>query len=530
MSMDILKGKIVGDNLLVTLLTLLGVKYTKSYAKKLFNEHPHKYDLYGLSKMLNLYKIDSVGIKIDNKLKDISNIELPFIAQVAENFVIVEKVTETEVQYIWEGKILISKLTDFIESWSGIALLIQKGEKKIEPEYKKHRIEEIFLKFQKISLIICSVVLLFFCFLSNGAYRSLGVNILLILNIVGLISSYLLVLKKIKVQSSYADKLCSLLKQGDCNSVLESSASTIYGLIGWSDIGLGYFIANILIITLFPSFISYLAIVNILSLPYSVWSIWYQKFKVKQWCVLCITVQFLFWIIFANNLIFDYVKIPEITIEDLLFIASLYIVPVLYTNFISPKLESANKLEDIVQEMNSLKMTSGVFKTLIKQQKYYYIDKNVSKILFGNPNANITITILTNPHCNPCARMHKRIDELLQKVKDEICVQYVFSSFNESLDNSGKFLISAYNQLGADRSTLIFDEWFEKGKYDRKSFFKKYCNIVVDDCSELEYLNHQSWKKSTGLIATPTILINGFELPKDYYKIEDIEYFTKIKL
>lgn len=74
MSMDILKGKIVGDNLLVTLLTLLGVKYTKSYAKKLFNEHPHKYDLYGLSKMLNLYKIDSVGIKIDNKLKDISNI------------------------------------------------------------------------------------------------------------------------------------------------------------------------------------------------------------------------------------------------------------------------------------------------------------------------------------------------------------------------------------------------------------------------------------------------------------------------
>lgn len=30
--MDVLKGKIVGDNLLVTLLTLLGVKYTKSYA------------------------------------------------------------------------------------------------------------------------------------------------------------------------------------------------------------------------------------------------------------------------------------------------------------------------------------------------------------------------------------------------------------------------------------------------------------------------------------------------------------------
>ena len=79
--MDILKGKIVGDNLLVTLLTLLGVKYTKSYAKKLFNEHPHKYDLYGLSKMLNLYKIDSVGIKIDNKLKDISNIVFRSVEQ-----------------------------------------------------------------------------------------------------------------------------------------------------------------------------------------------------------------------------------------------------------------------------------------------------------------------------------------------------------------------------------------------------------------------------------------------------------------
>ena len=40
---------------------------------------------------------------------------------------------------------------------------------------------------------------------------------------------------------------------------------------------------------------------------------------------------------------------------------------------------------------------------------------------------------------------------------------------------------------------------------------------------------HKKWKEKAQLNATPTILINGYKLPKNY-KIEDIEYFAEIKV
>lgn len=36
---------------------MLGVKYTQSYADKLYHEHPYKYSFFGLSKMLSEYNI-----------------------------------------------------------------------------------------------------------------------------------------------------------------------------------------------------------------------------------------------------------------------------------------------------------------------------------------------------------------------------------------------------------------------------------------------------------------------------------------
>lgn len=34
---------------------------------KLFAEHPHRYNLYGLSDMLSVYKIENAGIQVEDK-------------------------------------------------------------------------------------------------------------------------------------------------------------------------------------------------------------------------------------------------------------------------------------------------------------------------------------------------------------------------------------------------------------------------------------------------------------------------------
>lgn len=516
------------NNIFTTLLGLLNVKHTHSYSSRLYNEHPHKYNLYGLSKMLSDYNIENIGIKINNKEDDVFNLEVPFIAYFGSEFVIVHKITSKNVHYIWQEKEIKTSVEAFCRAWNGVVLAIEPNEQSIEPDYKQHLKQEQATNIQKIILTISLSILILFIFASNLAYNNVGLALLTILNLTGLYIGYLLILKQMHIHSNYGDKICTLFSQKDCNNVLESGAAKIGGFISWSEIGFGYFITNIIIILLFPNYIVYLSLINIAALPYTLWSVWYQKYKAGQWCPLCLIIQALLWSIFIVNLIFGFIEIPQFPIIDILLIASLYITPIMAINIIIPKLSKSNKLDQITQELNSIKASEIIFSTLLKQQPHYDVSLNTSRILFGNPNSNILITILTNPHCNPCAKMHTRMENILKHSSD-LCIQYIFSSFTEDLSDSGKALIYVYFNNNINESLGIYEEWFNSGKLNKDVFFKQNKIYVKDTDVEKEALNHEEWISKTGLRSTPTILINGYKLPYNY-QIEDMKYLSKLNL
>lgn len=64
----------MATNILISFLSLLGVKHTTSFSEQHFAEHQHKYNLFGLSSMLSDYKTNNAGIKVSDK-NDISRIE-----------------------------------------------------------------------------------------------------------------------------------------------------------------------------------------------------------------------------------------------------------------------------------------------------------------------------------------------------------------------------------------------------------------------------------------------------------------------
>ena len=107
------------ENRFVTFLDLLKVRHTKSYSNQTFNEHPHKNNLYGLSKMLSDYNIRNAATKIEDKENDIFNIECQFVAYSGGDFMVVEKVEaenagETgKVHFIRNGKKLAIPVLQF---------------------------------------------------------------------------------------------------------------------------------------------------------------------------------------------------------------------------------------------------------------------------------------------------------------------------------------------------------------------------------------------------------------------------------
>ncbi len=519
----------MAKNVFTTFLEAMKVKYTSSFSNKLFEEHPYKYTLYGLSQLLNSYHIDNVGVKISDK--DINKLEPPFVAHIGTDFVVVDNISEStnDVHYLWNWKKYTATLNEFKQMWTGVALLAESDTNSIEPDYLKHRMDMLFSNIRNVLILILIISLLVY-----GGAESIGGwtknhILLLVVNIVGIACCLGLLLKQLYTANRYADKVCSLFHQKDCNDVLDSPAAKIGGKLSWSEAGLSYFLSNVILIVICPSLLSCLAIVNIFTLPYSGWSVWYQYKVVKQWCMLCLIVQILLWTIFLINVWLGSLYWILPSINEMVILSFMYIMPILLINLFTQFYKSNKENENIVQEMRSFKMNESVFKALIKQQTFHSVTPNDSQIIFGNPEALVRLTILTNPHCEPCALMHKRIDALLEKVGDKLSIQYIFSSFNERLYPSNLFLIAVYYEKEKSECLKIYKEWFAGKKHDIPRYYDEIGVTQNLSAIKEEAEKHDLWRKKNQLFSTPTILVNGFKMP-DTYKLEDISFFTSLKL
>lgn len=399
------------------------------------------------------------------------------------------------------------------------------------PDYKGNRKLYLFSVVRKYTFIAAILLLVIAGVGSNGTYHRLGIISLLVLNVTGVYIGWLLIQKQQHIPNDHADKICSMLKRSSCNSVLASSAAKIMGVIGWSEIGVSYFISNTLIVVLAPHLIPYLALINIAGLPYSFWSVWYQKFKVKEWCPLCLIVQILLWMVFVVDLIFVCVVIPPFAVLDIVLTGCIYLVPLLIINTLLPKLNKGKYTEHLEKEMRHLRLNPEVFKALLHQQLHCEVDFSASSILWGNKDANLIVTIVTNPHCYHCSTMHRRVKQLLVGINDKICVQYIFHASKEEYESSSVFLISAYlsDEISEIEKKEIYDHWFEEGRNNKEEFFEKYHLNTDQKVVQAELQSHKQWKGLKEINGTPTVFINGYELPRQY-QIEDLIHFPDLKI
>ena len=75
------------------------------------------------------------------------------------------------------------------------------------------------------------------------------------------------------------------------------------------------------------------------------------------------------------------------------------------------------------------------------------------------------------------------------------------------------------NDIQASRET--FTKWYKGEKTNHEAITRKYSVQIHNEKVEEELIKHKEWRQRTKLMATPTILVNGFELPAEY-EIEDL--------
>ena len=502
------------SSIFIQILKALSVKYTKHFAVKYYEQHPNKDNLYGLSEMLNFYNIENVAVEFKKDLTALQEMETPFVAFFDHEFVLVSATENGSTDFIWHEKKISLPYEKFLDKWSGVALLLEASESSIEPNYAVNR-KSFWLNSISITLLVCLGVFLLLGGLLFNQELKWNTYLLLFIKLFGVGISGLLVAREVSKSNKYTNKLCSLfLKSGDCNHILDSSASKFLG-ISWSTFGFGFFLTNILLLIFLPNSLLYIEYSILLALPYTIWSIWYQGIKANQWCTLCLLIQCSIWISFIVSTFYigyDYVRFDML---QAIYVSGFYGFSILVSHFIIRLYTSYLDLRNINYRLNGIKLKDTVFSSLLQEQARYTINPGIG-LLLGNKSSNRWITIVSNPHCDPCARLHTQVDTLLGQFHDKFCVQLILTSFNEGLEASAMLLISMYQRNEESSFLRFLSNWYAKGRYCKESYYETY-QLDFDD-SEIQYSLQQQkeWVRENKISSTPTILVNGYLLPDDY--------------
>ena len=315
-------------------LTVLKVPHTTQYTRQRFDNMAFK-TLFGVSNLLKDYGVNTTGYKISDP-KDLSSIKTPFIAQTKGGLVIVTSLSSNNISYLTQGISESIPIDEFLKVWTGVVLCPEVLPHAKEPGYNSNLRMVIINKSKNILLYILCGLLLAYLLVINELWKFWSVWVLVAVDFGGLVLTYMLIQKSLNIKNHMADKVCGVLQEGGCDEILKTSASSFFGIFNWSEVGFTYFGISLIVMLVSPVTIHWLALINICCLPFTIWSIWYQKFRAKHWCTLCVCVQLSLWIQFICYLLGGWTA-PVFPLKLAFFtLGALYVFVLLALNKILP--------------------------------------------------------------------------------------------------------------------------------------------------------------------------------------------------
>jgi Vitamin K epoxide reductase family len=460
--------------------------------------HPDFPSLLCIYEVLNIAGIKCVIHKIDNE--DLSNISFPVLLHLHdEDLALVTNAVELE---------------HFDKNlWTGVILNISKVETELNDSYQNA------LKIKKQQANLKS--LLFFGFVLSFSFiniinQNFDKFFLSLTSLLGLYIGWQLFLKETGSASKWVDKACRTVGNG-CDKVLNSKIAD--GISGIKPVdAVIYYFAIMLFSNLFIPTTSLEKLILLFALPITLFSLYYQKFIIKGWCVLCLAVSMIIWIqfgfVFRQGFQIDFPTANSVLyfIIGLMICLSWFPFKTFYFQKIAQKEESINALR--------LNRNPSVFNFLLRQQKQVFIPNWEDGMTFHkNDYSPINITVVCQPYCVPCSKAHEQLNELVKCFPHDIYLNIKWLSGNEKADKILKILFGMVEEENGEEGFTIIEKWFELMDIDK--FVAFYDDKIIDENSDwIE--KHNNWTKLNHVEFTPSIFINSRQMPPEY-SIEDLK-------
>lgn len=506
------------------LLRLAGVRVTDASLKTALYHHPDFPSLLAIGDVLKEFQVKSLATRVSpERLIEVPVPALAYLLPNGGTFVTLRNITSDTVEWYHERRgWQTDTFTNFVALWNGVLLLIDPGPKAGEFDYQRQRrlrwVEILRLPIVIGILLACIGIWVDLASLSVSIYQTFYA--MLFLKLAGVVVSSLLVWYSLDAENSFLQNICQLGNRTNCNSVLNSSSAKIFGWLSWAEIGLIYFVGGLLSLiagtTNAIQITSLLLWLNILSLPYSIWSLYYQGRVVKQWCILCLVVQGIFWLEFAIGQVLDWQINTQINTSVFFTALTSFMVISAFWIIMKPHFESSVQINTLIRTVQQLKFNSEYLRVLSSNQRILPpIFLEMKTITLGNLNAVNTLIVVTTPTCTACRYTYRQLTQLLSEGLDEVKCIIILAASLDYQDESNQIARTVL-KLPESKMNDALDDWFAIKPKKTDKWIEKY-SVEVPEIEGTQQLHqHLRWCELAGVKSTPTLFLNNVELGHQY--------------
>ena len=330
-----------------------------------------------------------------------------------------------------------------------------------------------------------------------------------VLKLIGVTTGVFLLWFEVDQYNPTLQSFCTGFENTNCNAVLNSKYASLFnGNLSFGLLAFSYFFATsgyLVFYNFSNTAMGLLALISLIAIPIIAVSIYYQAAVIKQWCKFCLVIQAVLVIEISIAILGGFYK-TAIAFETLPIYFALFLISILTWKLIKPLIDQQKDTSIYKHGLKKIKANPFVLKSLLSKSNKITNSTAGLGISLTNDNAKYNVIKVCNPYCGPCAKAHPILDNLVKA--GSINLQVLFTATTKEKDIGKKPV----------RHFLAIDSKKDK---DYDTFANNYPmnGELMQQDSKIDAMNE--WCKAEKITHTPTLFINGYELPKEY-SIEDL--------
>lgn len=419
---------------------------------------------------------------------------------------------------------------NFYYFWQGLIVVINDARRiKLNKQNYLHWKEELFFNYANATfrLVIFLIILIKFLYLAR--IESITAFILFT-TLGGIILSFLVIKVGNTKNGSNSFDFCRISKNFDCQQVVNSHKADL----AFVDLSVVYFTTQLVALVAFtPSLgegiINQLKLMSLSTIPVLGFSLYYQAFIIKKWCILCLSIFILLitQIVLLSPVFSDVASYVNAQFTSILFLIALLV----FAGWKIFKFISYERtiFKEQVPGLISFKRNPSVILSLLNSQQRINAEPWDCDIEIADTNAELKLIIVCNPFCIPCSNAHQSLDRLIDtKSNVSVTIRFAvdFESPNPGLEVIQHIVSCSFSHRAssgikglANYNRRLMEDWFKVMDLEKFRTIHKY-KIDVDFESYLTL--NRNWITENEIHAAPQVFLNGYKFSKPF-NIEDLE-------